>query len=74
MKDDITVEVSIDPKTIIEIGSVAKQRLLASDWPAKPPMTNTIGICAPKIAWAITRIITFLRAFASVYVMSKPYP
>ena len=53
---------SIEPSTIIEIGSVAKQMLEASDWPASPPMVKIIGICAPRMAWARTRTNTLRRA------------
>ena len=46
------------------IGSVAKQTLEASDWPASPPMVKIIGICAPSTAWAATSTATFLLARA----------
>jgi len=50
IKDDIGVADSMDPKTAIEIGSVAQQMLLAKVCPAKPAIVKIIGICAPKIA------------------------
>ena len=59
---DTGVAASIDPSTISEIGKVAKQGLLAKDWPAKPPMVKIIGICAPKMACAITRMNTLRLA------------
>jgi hypothetical protein len=56
---------SIEPSTIIEIGSVAQQGLGASDCPASPPIVKIIGICAPRIACAATRTATLRRARVS---------
>ena len=56
------VAASIEPKTIIEMGKVAKQMFEASDCPAKPPIVKMSGICAPKNACAMTKTVTFRRA------------
>ena len=56
---EIQGAVVIDPKTMIEIGKVAKQMLEANMPPANPPMTKIMGICDPKIACAITKMTTF---------------
>ena len=53
---------SIEPSTINEIGSVARQGLGASDWPASPPMVKIIGICEPRTACAATSTATLRRA------------
>jgi hypothetical protein len=42
--------VIIEPKTIIEIGRVAKHAFEAKDWPASPPTVKIMGICEPSIA------------------------
>ena len=41
--------VVIEPKTIREIGKVAKQGLPVNIPPANPPTTNIIGICPPNM-------------------------
>ena len=55
----------IDPPTIREIGRVAQQGFDASDCPARPAMVKIIGICAPRMACASTRMVTFRLARAS---------
>jgi len=42
--------VHIEPKTIRDMGNVARQGLLDSEFPARPPTTNIIGICDPSMA------------------------
>ncbi len=44
------VAVSIEPMTIMVMGSVAQQTFGASDDPASPAMVKIIGSCAPKMA------------------------
>ena len=41
---------SIDPKTINDMGKVAKQGLVASDCPASPPMIKIMTIWFPTVA------------------------
>jgi len=62
MKAASGVAVSMEPSTISEIGSVAQQMLVASDWPASPATTKIIGICAPRIACAATSTATLRLA------------
>ena len=54
--------VDIEPKTIIEIGSVARQGLGASIEPASPPITKTMVICEPRMACAATSTATLRLA------------
>jgi len=61
---DMGVADNIDPKTINEMGNVAKHALVASVWPASPPIVKIIGICAPKNAWAKTNMVTLRFAMA----------
>ena len=49
---EIGVAASIEPITISVMGRVAKQMFGASDWPARPPIVNSMGICAPRMACA----------------------
>ena len=64
----------IEPRTMSEIGSVARQALLASDWPASPPTVKIMGICAPNRAWAATRTATLRLAFlSSISCMTLAY-
>ena len=65
MSGEIHGAVVIEPNTISEIGSVASSGEGAIVRPAKPPTTKSIGICAPKIAWAMTKTITLRLARAS---------
>ncbi len=67
IRADTGVADSIEPSTISEIGSVAKQIFEASDCPARPPTTKIIGICAPRNACARTRISTLRFARVSVW-------
>ena len=53
---------SIDPRTINDMGKVAKQVLVASDCPASPPMIKIITIWFPTVAWARIKIIKLWRA------------
>lgn len=70
---DIGVADSMDPKTISEIGNVAKQMFDANVCPASPPMVKIIGICAPKNACASTKMVTFRFAMLSfATVMGGP--
>ena len=62
MMADTGVAESMEPSTIIEIGSVARQTLVASDCPANPPTRKIIGICAPRKACAATSTATLRRA------------
>ena len=70
--------VVIEPKTISEIGKVARQGLGASIWPASPPTTKIIGIWLPRIACARTRTLTLRQARAlscwdsETSLMAKP--
>ena len=66
MKAESGVADSIEPMTISEIGSVARQGLGASDWPASPPTTKIIGIWLPSTAWASTSTVTLRRARVSL--------
>jgi hypothetical protein len=60
------VAVSIEPITIIVIGSVAQQMFGARLNPASPAMVKIIGSCAPRMAWAATRTRTLRRAVESL--------
>lgn len=61
----------MDPKTIMDIGIVAQQTFDAKDCPANPPIINSIGICAPRNAWAMTRMVTLRFAMVSDGVMTE---
>ena len=65
IKGDSQGAVVIEPKTISEMGKVAKHGLPASIPPANPPTINIIGICPPKIAWAATKTATLRFAWLS---------
>ena len=69
MKAEIGVAVSMEPMTVIEIGSVAQQMFGARLDPANPAMVKIIGICAPRIAWAATRTRTLRRARESLVIV-----
>ena len=59
IKFDRGEAVIMEPKTIIEIGRVAKQAFEARDWPASPPTVKIIGICEPSMACANIKTTTF---------------
>ena len=67
--------VDMEPNTIIEIGSVARQGLGASISPASPPITKIIVTCEPRMACAATSTATLrfavLSSGGSVMVMTK---
>ena len=73
------VAASIDPKTIIVMGKVAKHTFGASVVPASPPIMKIIGSCAPRTALAVTNTATFLfarlssitRSISSAYACSR---
>ena len=67
MKADIGAAVSMDPITISDMGSVARQAFGASCLPASPAMVKISGICAPRMACAATRTRTLRRASVSVF-------
>ena len=59
---EIGVAVSMEPMTVIVIGSVAQQGFGARLDPASPAIVKIIGNCAPRMAWAATRTRTLRRA------------
>ena len=56
---------SIEPRMITEIGSVARQRLGASSWPARPPRMKVTGSCEPSTTCAPTSTARLRRARVS---------
>ena len=73
MKAEIGVAVSMEPMTMAEIGSVARQGFGANCLPARPAMVKIIGIWAPRTACAATRTRTLRRARLSVVWVMMGY-
>ena len=65
MKPESHGAVVIEPNTIIEIGSVARQAIGVMVCPASPPITKIMVIWLPRIACAATSTATLRRARAS---------
>ena len=62
MIPDMNGAVSMEPMTVMEMGRVAQHGSGLSIWPERPPRVKWIGICAPRMACAATRMVTLRRA------------